>query len=63
LAAVELPTVQVTKLPLQHKIRKVAMICFAKPVLTEDLYIEQVEEYSIIAICEIPKLEKDEAYS
>jgi hypothetical protein len=33
-------TVQVTKLPLQHEIRRIGMICFAKPGLTtEDLYI------------------------
>jgi hypothetical protein len=38
LAAVKLTTVQVTKLHLYHKIRKIDMICFAKPVLTEDLY-------------------------
>jgi hypothetical protein len=33
LAVVKLTTVQVTKLPLYHKIRKLD-ICFAKPVLT-----------------------------
>jgi hypothetical protein len=35
-AVVKLTTVQMTKLPLEHEIRKVGMICFAKPVLTED---------------------------
>jgi hypothetical protein len=37
----------VTKRPLQHKISKISMICFAKPVLTEALYIVQKEEFSI----------------
>jgi hypothetical protein len=46
LAVVKLTTVQVTKLPLQRKIRKNGMICFAKPLLTEDLYILQKEEFS-----------------
>jgi hypothetical protein len=40
-------TVQVTRLPLQHEICKIGMICFAKPVLTEDLYIVQKEELLI----------------
>jgi hypothetical protein len=35
LALVKLTTVQVTKLPLYYKIRKIGMIGFAKPVLTE----------------------------
>jgi hypothetical protein len=39
LATVKLTTVQVTKLPLKHKVNKIGMICFAKPRLTEDLYI------------------------
>jgi hypothetical protein len=47
LAVVNLTTVQVTKLPLQHKIRKIGMICFAKPVLTENLCVVQKEEFSI----------------
>jgi hypothetical protein len=37
----KLTTVQVTKLPLWHEISKTGMICFAKPGLTEDLYIVQ----------------------
>jgi hypothetical protein len=45
LAAVKLTTVQVAKLPLQHKISKIGMICFAKPGLTEDLYILQKENF------------------
>jgi hypothetical protein len=45
LAVVKLTTVQVTKLPLQHKIRKIGMICFAKPVLTDDLYIVQKKKF------------------
>jgi hypothetical protein len=36
---VKLTTVQVTKLPLQRKIRKRGMICFEKPVLAEEFYI------------------------
>jgi hypothetical protein len=47
LAVAKLTTVQVTKLPLQHKIRKIGRICVAKPVVTEDLYIVQKEEFSI----------------
>jgi hypothetical protein len=38
-------TVQVDKLQLQ--IRKIDMICSVNPVLTEDLYVEQKEEFSI----------------
>jgi hypothetical protein len=37
MAVVELTTLQVTKLPLKHEIRKIEKICFAKPGLTEDL--------------------------
>jgi hypothetical protein len=44
LAVVKPTTVQVTKLPLQHKIRKIGMICSIKPVLTEDLCVVQKEE-------------------
>jgi hypothetical protein len=47
LAVVKLTTVQVTKLPLWHKIRKIDMICLAKHVLTEDLYIVHKEECSV----------------
>jgi hypothetical protein len=47
LAMVKLTTAQVTKLPLQHKIHKIDMICFAKRELAEDLYIKQKEEFSI----------------
>jgi hypothetical protein len=39
LAAVKLTTVQVAKLPLYHSISNTGMICFAKPSLTEDLYV------------------------
>jgi hypothetical protein len=45
LALVKLTTVQVTKLPLQHKIRKVSMISSAKPVVTEDSCVEQKKEF------------------
>jgi hypothetical protein len=41
LAVVKFTTVQMTNLPLKHKIRKIGMICFEKPVTTEDLYIVQ----------------------
>jgi hypothetical protein len=48
LAAVKLKTVQVTKLPMQHKKKnKIGMICFAKPGLTKDFYTLQKEEFSI----------------
>jgi hypothetical protein len=47
LAVVKLTTLQVTKLPLQHKISKIGMIRFAKPGLTEDSYIVHKEELSI----------------
>jgi hypothetical protein len=36
----KLTTVEVIKLPLYHNVRKLAMTCFAKPILTEDLYID-----------------------
>jgi hypothetical protein len=42
---VKLTAVQMTKLPLQHKIFKIDMICSAKPVLTEDLCVVQKEEF------------------
>jgi hypothetical protein len=29
----------------QHKIRKIGVICFAKPVLSEDMYIVQKEVF------------------
>jgi hypothetical protein len=46
-------TVQVTKVPLQHKIRKIGMICFAKSGLTEGLCAVQMEEFSITCcICD-----------
>jgi hypothetical protein len=44
---VKLTTVQLTKLPLWHKIRNIGMICFVKPVLREDLYIVQKKQFSI----------------
>jgi hypothetical protein len=47
LAVVKLTAVQVTKLPLQHKIRKIGKICSADPVLIDDFYIAQQEEFSI----------------
>jgi hypothetical protein len=48
MTVVKLTTVQVTKMPLQHKIRKIGMICFATPVLTEEFYtVMHKEEFSI----------------
>jgi hypothetical protein len=47
LTTIKLKTVQVTKLPLKRKIRKIGMICIAKPGLTENLYIVHKEEFSI----------------
>jgi hypothetical protein len=47
LTVVRHTTLQMTKLPLWHKIRKVGMICSLKPVLTEDLCVVQKEEFSI----------------
>jgi hypothetical protein len=47
LAVVKLTTIQVTKLPLYHKMHKIGMTCFPKPGLTEDLYVVQKEECSI----------------
>jgi hypothetical protein len=54
LAVVKLTTVKLTKLPLQHKICKMGMISYVKPVLTEDLCVVQKEEFSITCyICEM----------
>jgi hypothetical protein len=46
LAVVKLTTFEMTKLPMYHKIIKIGMICFAKPGLTEDLYIVKKEKFS-----------------
>jgi hypothetical protein len=54
LEVVKLATVQVTRLPLWHKIRKIGMICSAKPILTETLCVFQKEEFSIACyMCEM----------
>jgi hypothetical protein len=45
LAVVRLTSVQVTKLPLKHKMRKISVIFFAKPVLKEEFYIGEKEEF------------------
>jgi hypothetical protein len=42
-----LTTVQVTKLPLYHKILKLGMICVAKPGITDELYIVYTEEFPV----------------
>jgi hypothetical protein len=47
LAMVKLMAIQVTKLLLQHKINMIGLICSAKHVLTEDLYIVQKDDFSI----------------
>jgi hypothetical protein len=47
LAVVKLTTVQVTKLPLWHRICKTGKICFAKPVQTKDMHTVQKQEFSI----------------
>jgi hypothetical protein len=44
---VKLRIVQVIKLLLWHKIRKLGMICSVKPVLTDDLCVVQKEEFPI----------------
>jgi hypothetical protein len=49
---VKITTVQVTTLPLEHKISKRDMTCFAKPVLTEDLCRVQKEDI-INNMCEM----------
>jgi hypothetical protein len=51
----KLATVQVTKLSLQHKIRKIGMICSVKPVLKEDLCVVQKEQIfnNMLYMCEI----------
>jgi hypothetical protein len=54
LVVVKLATVQMTKLPLLHKVCKIDMICFAKPVLTEGLCVVQKEKNSITSyMCEM----------
>jgi hypothetical protein len=51
---VKLTTIQVTKLPLYHKIHKIGMICSGKPVLIQDLYVVQKEDFSITCcMCEM----------
>jgi hypothetical protein len=42
---VNLTTVQVTMQPLQHKICKIGMMCSTKPALTENLCVEQKQEF------------------
>jgi hypothetical protein len=46
-AVVELTTIQLTKLPLYHKISKTGTICFAKPGLTENFHIVNKAELSV----------------
>jgi hypothetical protein len=58
--SVKLTTVQVNKLPLLHKIRKIGMICSVKPVLTEDLCVVQKEDIfnNMLYMCEMYILRK-----
>jgi hypothetical protein len=46
-AVVKLTAVQVTKMPLCHKISKIDKVCFAKHELTEDFCVVRKEEFSI----------------
>jgi hypothetical protein len=62
MAVVKLTTVQVTKLPLRHKVRKKGMIYFVKPVLTEDLCIVQKKQISITSVRYV-HLKKSRTYS
>jgi hypothetical protein len=58
-------TVQVTRQPLQHKILyEIGMICFAKPVLTEDLCVVQKREFfnNILYVRNV-RLTKGQTYS
>jgi hypothetical protein len=41
MAVVKLTIVQVTKLPLQHMISKIGMICFQKALLLDELFLVQ----------------------
>jgi hypothetical protein len=60
LATVKLTTVQVTKLPLLHKISKVDMVYIAKPGLTvAGLVYSAKEEFTVFAV---PTLDKGETY-
>jgi hypothetical protein len=63
LAAVELATVQDSKLPLEHKISKIDMICFAKPGLTEDLYRAKGRIFNNMVHVQYVHLAKGHAYS
>jgi hypothetical protein len=65
LPAVNLTAVQVTKLPLCRKIRKIEVIRFPKSGLTEDFNIEQKEDVliTLYTLCAICTLEKGQAYS
>jgi hypothetical protein len=54
LAVIKIMTVQMNKVPLQHKIRKIGMVCTVKPVLTEDLCVVQKDEFSVTCyMCEL----------
>jgi hypothetical protein len=56
-------TVQVIKLPLWRKIRNIDMISFAKPGLTEYLYIVQKIEFANTLCVQYVNLTKDQGHS
>lgn len=61
--AFKLTTVQLTKLPLEHKISKIEMVCFTKTGMREDLHLVLNEESSVTYICAILILDKGQVYS
>jgi hypothetical protein len=63
LAVVKLTTVQVTNLPLYHKIRKIGMICSVKPVLTEDLCGAKGRLFNSMLYVQNIRLTKGQGYS
>jgi hypothetical protein len=58
LEMVTLKTVQVARLPLKHKICRIGMICSAKPVVTEDLFLVQKQEFFNNMVCAKYTLDK-----
>jgi hypothetical protein len=61
--AVKLITMQVTKLLLYNKTSKIDIISFAKPGLTEDLYVMDKEEFSVTCyVCDKCVLNKGKSY-
>jgi hypothetical protein len=62
-ALVKLTTVQVTKLPLQHKILKLDMICTAKPVLKGLVCPEKGRIFKSMLYVSYVHMTKGQAYS